>query len=242
MAISKMLAAAAVVVALPFAAQAADAALPYEDVPYEEAAVFSWEGFYAGLHAGYGSADRDWNGTGMFDTPIDDRFFQYDMTGALLGGQVGYNWQKDNWVFGVEADVAWSNMDDFLSESPFLATYDVDSEVEWLATVRGRVGFAWDRILLYGTGGVAFAGVDTKVTGDFSQTDKASATHTGWVLGVGAEAMVTQKISVKLEYLHADFGKEDYNYNLYPGPTTNETNGRADLDLDMVRLGVNFHF
>ena len=73
-------------------------------------------------------------------------------------------------------------------------------------------------------------------------SDSASATHTGWAAGVGVEAMVTEKISVKFEYLHADFGDEDYNYNLFPGSPADDTIGSADLDVDTIRIGVNFHF
>ena len=118
--------------------------------------------------------------------------------------------------------------------------------MDWMATVRGRIGYAWDRFMVYGTGGVAFARVSTDVTEYFLgfpiASDSASATHTGWTAGVGVEAMVTEKISLKLEYLHADFGDKDYDYNLIPLSPADDTIGRAGLPVASIKLGVNFHF
>jgi outer membrane immunogenic protein len=207
------------------AAQAAD---PVIDVPE----MHDWSGFYAGLHAGYGWGDRDWDGGGF-----DDEAFRYDLRGAVAGAQIGFNFQADSFVFGIEADGAWSDMRDNVSEPLCgfcISDIDAEAEVEWLATVRGRAGFAWDRFMVYGTGGVAFAHVDTDVSAIFGD-DSDSATHTGWVAGVGVEGMITERVSVKAEYLHADFGKEDFDYYGF-------IEGRADLDLDIVRVGVNLHF
>jgi outer membrane immunogenic protein len=207
------------------AAQAAD---PVIDVPE----MHDWSGFYAGLHAGYGWGDRDWDDD---DGDFDDDAFRYDLRGAVAGGQIGFNFQADSFVFGLEADGAWSDMRDNVAEPVFGPFHvDAEAEVDWLATVRGRAGFAWDRFMVYGTGGVAFAHVDTDVT--FFANDSESATHTGWTAGVGVEGMITERISVKAEYLHADFGKEDFNY------FGDNIEGEADLDLDIVRVGVNWHF
>lgn len=218
------------------AAQAADAVV---DVPE----MHDWSGFYAGLHAGYGSGDRDWNDDAGF---FDDEAFRYDLDGAVLGAQIGYNFQVDSLVFGIEADGSWADMHDTVVE-PFLfgfASTTAVAEVEGLATIRGRVGYAWDRFLIYGTGGLAFAKVGTDVdTSIFllgTASDSDSALHTGWVAGVGVEGMITERISLKAEYLHAGFGKEDFNY--FDGLFLFESEGKADLDMDIVRLGVNWHF
>lgn len=200
------------------------------DAFVEPVEAFDWSGFYAGVHAGYGWGDRDWDDdAGIFP----DETFRYDLRGAVAGAQLGFNFQAESFVFGIEADGAWSDMRDTVSE--FGGFITAESEVEWLATIRGRAGFAWDRFMVYGTGGVAFAEVDTDVTTIFIGSDSDSATHTGWVAGVGIEGMITERISVKAEYLHAGFGKERFNYYT-------ATNGRADLDIDIVRLGVNWHF
>ena len=198
------------------------------DIIAEEPQVYDWSGIYLGVHAGYGWGDRDWDDdAGNFP----DETFRYDLRGAVAGGQIGFNFQIDNFVLGIEADGSWSDMRDTVVEFGFITA---ESEVEWLATVRGRAGFAWDRFMIYGTGGVAFANVDTDVSAFFGD-DSDSATHTGWAAGIGIEGMITERISLKAEYLHADFGKEDFNYY-------SSTDGRADLDVDIVRLGVNWHF
>ena len=232
------------------AVSAADAVVEEPVVIVDETPV--WSGFYVGAHAGYAWANREWDGE-FIGIPVDDDLYDYDMDGALLGAQVGYNWQVNNFVFGVEADASWSDASDTQTETtiiPFIipipVATEVESQMDWLATVRGRVGYAFDRFLVYGTGGVAFAHVKTDVNqsvfGFPTGADSDSATHTGWAAGVGVEAMVTQKISIKLEYLHADFGDEEYNYNLVPISSADDTFGSADLDVDTIRLGVNFHF
>jgi outer membrane immunogenic protein len=192
--------------------------------------MHDWSGIYAGVNAGYGWGDRDWDDdAGIFP----DETFRYDLRGAVAGAQIGYNFQADSFVFGIEADGAWGDMRDTVSE--FGGFITAESEVEWLATIRGRAGFAWDRFMVYGTGGIAFAEVDTDVTTIFIGSDSDAATHTGWVAGIGFEGMITERISLKAEYLHADFGKESFDYYA-------ATNGSADLDLDIVRIGVNWHF
>src|SRR3990170_7650270 len=116
------------------AAQAAD---PVIDVPE----MHDWSGIYAGVHAGYGWGDRDWDDD---DGDFDDEAFRYDLRGAVAGGQIGFNFQVDNFVLGIEADGAWSDMRDNVSEPLFGPFHiDAEAEMEWLATVRGRAGFAW---------------------------------------------------------------------------------------------------
>ena len=231
-------------------ASAADAIVEEPVVIVDDSPV--WSGLYVGAHAGYGWANRDWNGE-FIGGPVDDELYDYDMDGGLIGAQIGYNWQVENFVFGVEADAAWSDVSKTQTETVFIpfiipipVATEVESQMDWLATVRGRVGYAWDRFLVYGTGGVAFAHVKTDVNqsifGFPSGSDSESATHTGWAAGVGVETMVTEKISVKLEYLHADFGDETYDYNLIDLSPENDTIGSADLDVDTIRIGVNFHF
>ncbi len=185
---TKVLLGAASAAVLATAVHAADAVV-YEQAPeaVEVVTGYDWSGFYAGLHAGYAWAGRDWDPDGG----DDDGAFEYDMRGALAGAQIGYNWQINNFVFGVEADAAWSDARDTVSEFGGFVT--AEAEMRWLATVRGRVGYAWDRFLVYGTGGAAFAGVDTEVNFLFGGGDSASATHTGWAAGLGVEAMGSPK-------------------------------------------------
>jgi outer membrane immunogenic protein len=226
-----------------FAADAVDEVVVVED-------AFDWSGVYVGAHAGYG-----WGNSSFLSDPDDDfdnddfdgsAAFSPDPDGVLAGIQVGYNWQVNNFVLGVEADASWSGMDGDTSVTLQNGGYflDADTDVEWLASLRGRAGITWDRLLFYGTGGVAYARTDTNITSDFSGSvvsESDSGNHVGWVLGAGAEAMVTSNISVRLEYLHYEFGDEDFFFRMDPTGGY-DLFGDADLDVDAVRLGVNFHF
>jgi outer membrane immunogenic protein len=210
-------------------------------------AQYSWEGFYAGGFVGAGWGKRDWDGE-FLGIPINDERFRYSPDGALIGATIGYNWQHGQIVYGVEADAAWARLRDGVSETILGSTTIAETEVSWLATVRGRVGYAFDRYLVYGTGGIAFAGVgDTDVTrtplfgGPIS--DSASAVHTGWTVGFGGEAKLNDAWSLKLEYLHAQFNRRDFNYDLsVVGPAGDETIGSARLRLDTVKVGLNYRF
>lgn len=229
-------------------AVAADAVVD-EVVVVENA--FDWSGVYVGAHLGYG-----WGNASFFSSEDDDfgnddfdgsPTFSPDPDGVLAGIQAGYNWQTNSFVFGVEADASWSGMDGDASDTLQSGSYflDADTDIEWLASLRGRAGFAWDRFMFYGTGGIAFARTETNITSDFSGT-VVSTSHsddqTGWVLGGGVEAMVTSNVSLRLEYLHYDFGDDNYFYQMDTVPDSYDLFGDADLDVDAIRLGVNFHF
>jgi len=135
-------------------AAAADAPPMSEPAPIYSPAplAYSWTGFYAGGHVGYGFGDAD---------------------GFVVGGQVGYNWQFNQFVVGAEADASWADL----------------GESDSLSSIRLRAGIPIDRLLVYGTGGVAFA--------DFEDSS--------WVAGAGVEYAITDKLSAGLEYLHYDF-------------------------------------
>jgi outer membrane immunogenic protein len=182
------------------AAQAADPII-YEQPPVMmPAAMYDWSGFYAGVMAGYASGDADWALLGGGPSG------SFDMDGAFLGGLIGYNWQTGPWVLGAEADLAWSGIDGGA------ATFGISSDLEWMGSVRGRVGYAWDNILPYITGGVAFARNEVSV-GAFGGASDTN-THIGWTAGLGVEVGVTQNVSASLEYRYTDFGTEDYNFGV----------------------------
>lgn len=238
----------AVTAAIALAASSALAAdIPvYEPAPAAPVAapvVTTWTGFYAGLHAGYGWGDRhfDYDEDSFLSDccDISAEGFDYDPNGLVAGGQIGFNYQWNYVVLGIEGDASWSHMDDELHiEDYFRSDLDVDVSIDWLASIRGRLGLAFDRFMAYGTGGVAWAGVETDVDhGGNSSSD--GQTHHGWVAGLGVEAMVTDMVTVRAEYLHYEFGEEDYDYTDELGSASY---GQADLDADVVRVGVNVLF
>jgi outer membrane immunogenic protein len=243
----KLLLTSAAFIALGATSYAADLPAPMAAVePMPVVAPYSWTGFYLGVHAGYGWGDRHFDydddsflsDCGFGDCDISTAGFDYDPDGWLVGGQIGANYQWNWLVLGVEADASWAHLDDDLNIDPYFGEeLDVDIKVEWLATIRGRLGLAFDRFMIYGTGGVAFAGIDTDATWD-GDSDSDSATHTGWTAGLGVEGMITQHLTAKLEYLYADFGEEDFDYT----DITAASFGQADLELHLVRAGLNYKF
>ncbi|WP_158626059.1 outer membrane protein [Arsenicitalea aurantiaca] len=221
---TKLLASAAALAVMTGSVYAADLYIPVEQ-PYipEVSAPLNWTGAYVGVHAGYGWGDVDVDGFAVDGEDID---------GWLAGVQAGYNVNLDGVVLGIEGDIAWANISGSYEDAGTTTTATVD----WLATIRGRVGFAADAFLIYGTAGVAFAGVDVDFDGGSTQfpDDSDSNTHTGWVVGAGIETMVTETISLKAEYLYHDFGSQDYSLNSIPG--------EGSLNVSTAKIGLNFHF
>jgi outer membrane immunogenic protein len=177
---------------------------------------YDWTGVYAGVTAGYA-----WGKYGM-NVPSHT----FSGNGFMVGGTLGSNWQVDQLVFGLEGDWSWAGMD---GRTAIVAPM-VSAENRWFGTMRGRLGFAVDQIMLYGTGGLAFTSIKGFDTAGFSSTNM----HTGWTLGTGIEAGMTENVSVKVEYLYADFGNKTY--NLANGPR------RIDNSSHIIRAGVNYRF
>ncbi len=154
--------------------------------------------------------------------------------------------QIDNFVLGVEADLSWAGIDgDFGAiDTPGSGYFfNADSEIDWLASMRGRVGLTWDKVLFYGTGGIAFTNVDTKVVSDWPgsvENYSDSTSHTGWVAGAGVEVMFTNNITGRLEYLHYEFGEKDFFVD--SGDVGYDLDGSVDLDVNVVRAGINVLF
>ena len=194
------------------------------DLPRREMAVkapvyveppFTWTGFYVGINGG-GAFGRS-----SFGAPVPTAF---DTSGGLVGGTIGYNWQSGPIVFGLEGDADWA---DIRGSATCAAGITCGTRSDFLATVRGRVGYAFDRFLPYVTGGLAVGNIRSSVTG-FGTTD---VTNAGWTLGAGVEASFARNWSAKLEYLYVDLGR---------GGAIAGT--RASLTENIVRAGVNYHF
>jgi outer membrane immunogenic protein len=238
--------------------------------------IYDWTGFYIGGNVGYswGRASTDGNVSGtqavsVFRTasgggpsvvtalaaaPITGRA---NVNGVIGGGQAGYNWQRNTWLFGLETDIQGSDergSSDVCTTATaclFTANYKLD----WFGTARGRIGFLpSERILLYATGGLAYGGV--------SATAPAiplswGSTRAGWTVGAGAEAAIDHNWSIKLEYLYMDLGNVG-------GSSTTATNVVTQLGVpirfntvtttaltsafntrftdNILRVGVNYRF
>jgi outer membrane immunogenic protein len=191
--------------ALVTSAAAAD--LPYRQ-PYtvnQPLNAYSWAGPYLGANLGYA-----WGSVENSATKPD---------GVFGGAQAGYNWQNGQFVFGLEGDIQASAADDTFAPWKF--------SNPWFGTVRGRLGYAFNNVLVYGTGGLAFGELRAETFG-LSE----SHTNAGWTLGVGAEFGIYQNWTAKVEYLYVDLSSS--NFSITGAPNS--------YQFGLVRAGVNYHF
>lgn len=248
----------AAVVAFSSAAAAAD--LP-TSVPAAIPAgpAYSWTGFYVGANVGYGWGLDTVRYTGdagilnLVGTGVPGSF-DLNGKGALGGLQLGYNLQiTPQIVVGLEADIQIADIDGTRSWAIGAGTGSagsVSTKVDWFGTVRGRIGFAFDRILVYGTGGLAYG--NAEVTGSWvsgtlaAPTTTASGTRSdtrfGYAIGGGIEWAFAPNISIKGEYLYVDLGRVDTTLGGGVGPVPFIVSQRHDVDFHVVRLGVNVRF
>lgn len=193
-------------------------AMPPVKAPAYVPAVYSWNGFYLGINGGGGWGHSNWNnGVGSAD-----------VSGGLAGVTAGYNWQTGQWVFGLEADIDWSNIKGNFTNAG--CPFGCETKNSWLGTARGRIGWAFDRWLPYVTGGAAFGDVKATQAGIASASD----TNVGWTVGAGIEAAVVANWTAKVEYLYADLGHVNCSVCL---PATN-----VNFRTNIVRAGLNYRF
>jgi outer membrane immunogenic protein len=212
-------AALAILSALPAAAADLPRSMPYKAPAY--APAYNWTGFYLGINGGGAWGDSDWNGFAFSNSP----------GGGMVGATGGYNWQGAGtpWVFGIEGDIDWTGIED---NGACGFAFSCQTSNDYLGTVRGRVGYAWDRFLPYVTGGVAFGNIDADRTGFAG----ASSDHAGWTIGGGVEGVIAGNWTAKVEYLYVDLGDTTCSAAAC-GAATN-----VDLRLNTVRAGLNYRF
>lgn len=249
------------------------------------APIFTWSGFYVGLNAGYAWGS---NRLSVTTVPVTNFFGNAALmdlaategsgaasrsgSGFAGGAQLGFNHQTGALVLGVEADLQWLSQDANLRAvssttgggaipAPIDTVLTLSNSVEWLGTLRARVGVtATPALLIYATGGLAFGGAKSNfamaqshngfvglVTG--ATAGRYSETKLGWALGVGGEWAFARHWSAKLEYLHYDLGSATYDGGLLlasaPGPVSRysvRSTVRTKFSGDIVRLGVNYRF
>ncbi|WP_170181918.1 outer membrane protein [Phreatobacter stygius] len=221
------------------------------------ASAYQWSGLYAGISGGYGRGSAHqgmttsaYQGLGLYYGDVNESL---PANGGLIGATVGYNRQFDRFVLGLEADFSLTGMkshgqapDGDIWVPGDRATQNWSTTLNWLSTLRGRVGFTFDRFLVYATGGLAVGGVtdrtrldyDDGAGGGFSASDRSSKTHVGWTLGAGVEAAITDRLTAKLEYLHVDLGTQTYRTDL----RRILIHADAKVTADIVRAGLNYRF
>lgn len=197
---------------------------PMYKAPAYVAPVFNWTGAYIGLNAGGGWGKSDWNGAGV----------DFDVSGGLVGATVGYNWQFGAWVLGGEADIDWTNIKGS-STSGNCGAPSCETKNEFLSTIRGRLGYSFDRFLPYVTGGAAIGNIMASSAG-FATVDE---TNVGWTVGTGVEFAFAPQWTAKIEYLYVDLG----DITCGAGTACAFAGGdKVDFHTNIVRGGVNFRF
>ncbi|MGH7486214.1 MAG: outer membrane protein, partial [bacterium] len=174
---------------LVLAGQAAAADLPARAYPYPVKApmaqpYYNWTGLYIGVNGGGGWGRSKWDSTDSFN-----------VSGGVVGGTIGYNYQVQQFVWGVEGDVDWSNIK---GTTNTFCTFGCETRNTWLATARGRLGYAANRWMPYITGGAAFGDIRASTPGFAGN----STTKTGYTLGGGVEVALAGNLTAKVEYLY----------------------------------------
>lgn len=216
-----LLAAGISALALSSAAQAADLIIEEPIVGVVEAAGGDWEGAYIGAHVGYGWGLADHTSL----VPGND----LDLAGFFAGVQAGANFYlSDGIVGGIEGDVSWAN----ITGTDTFGVGTIEHTINWMGSVRGKLGFDAGAFMPYLTAGLAFANATRDVT--TNATAPFSNTHVGWTAGAGVDVMVTEDVSLNLEYRYSDLGEQVYDTGGIP-PTIH-------LTTHTVRAGFNWHF
>jgi len=266
----------ALAIAAPMgAANAADMAV--KAPPPVAPAYFNWTGFYVGANFGGAWAISSDTGSSLFDVPGVGTFptttsGSFGAGGVVGGGQIGANYQFPNshWVIGVEADIDGSNLSGHGNECSlnaagvFVGCAGINTKYNDFGTVRGRLGYAGDNLLLYGTGGWAWGeattssalncaitpaagacpGASLALTGG-SASASTTATN-GWAAGAGLEYAFARNWAIRAEYLHVEFDGVGQTFassgTVAGAPFTLTTNSSATTKIDMARFGLNYIF
>jgi outer membrane immunogenic protein len=263
--VKKLLLSTAALLGLTLTAGAAD--LPRRTVapmvsPIVAVPVFTWTGFYVGVHAGYSFGEADIRTSGNAANTIANvgalarpPSLSFDQDGFMGGAQIGYNMQFGMFVAGIEADISYTDLSttqSYFSPTTFGAALagtrsTFSQDLEYLGTVRARLGVAFGRALVYATGGLAYG--DVSYRADFFTSGGAlqfngskSGVEVGYTLGAGVEYAFTNNLTLKAEYLYYDLGSQNVVVNAIPGVGLNSYTSRFETEGHIGRVGLNYKF
>ena len=219
---------------------------------------YSWTGIYIGANLGLGGDRFEYPFSIV--VPAAPAFASGNASitssGIIGGGQVGYNWEfGNNVVLGFETDFdgaairgkVTANLNGVAGATPFGAAVQAGSRINYIGTVRGRLGYAWDKFLVYGTGGFAYGQVNSAISASlgiggaaFAFTDSQNSSRTGFAVGGGFEYAITNNLTLKTEYLYVNLGTNNIlNQNLF-GVANVNINQKTQVNI--ARAGINYKF
>lgn len=219
-------------------------AAPLSATEFSAAPVsYSWAGFYVGAHAGYGDASY----AGRYDSvsqPVLGGFAEDLELGGFLGGlHAGHNWQFGRVVVGVEGDITLTDWSDRVIERDGNLLDELEGDINYLASLRGRVGIAIGHSLAYATAGIAYAGAEYTVLDDTAGSGTVSFDNIGLVIGGGAEVALAEGWTAGLEGLYFHFADSQNTSNLIPTAAGSESGDFAEFENAwVVRARVSYRF
>jgi outer membrane immunogenic protein len=192
--------------------------------------VYNWSGFYVGGHVGGGFADSSWS------DPFAAGNDTFSKGGFLGGAQAGVNAQFNWLVVGLEGDFSWTGLKGSGADS---IGDSLNTKTEWTSTVTGRIGAAFDRLLVYGKGGLAIAQDQSSLIDTASTISSTTFMRTGWTAGAGLEYALDEHWAVRAEYDYLGFGTKALNFNT---PLLGPVTSNASLNVQEVKAGLDFRF
>jgi high affinity Mn2+ porin len=198
-------------------------------------AVYDWTGFYVGGHFGYGGASL---GSGTNPLPLQGVLFPHSTTGLIGGFEIGYNREFTNHVvLGVEADASFTSPVD----DPAVVPAPFNTTLDYVGTVRGRIGYAFGRWMPFVTGGFAWGHTHININQDPPTTGNVISSpghyQPGWTAGLGLEFAVSGNWTAKLEYDYVDLARQTYDLSGFALPSVN-----VEPRINLAKIGLNYQF
>jgi len=223
-------------------ASAADlAARPYTKAPPPVVApIYDWSGFYIGGNGGWGQTRNCWDFVGVAGTIFSDGC--RERSGGLAGGQLGYRWQANQFVFGLEAQGDWADLSSS-RVSLLNPLFSTNTKTDGIGLFTGQIGYAWNAALLYFKGGGAVTSNRFSILSTLTGAELAAASSTRWggTVGVGFEYGFAPNWSAGIEYDHLFMGNSNNSFSVTNPIVTGALN-RISQDVDMVTVRVNYHW
>jgi outer membrane immunogenic protein len=191
---------------------------------------YNWSGVYLGLQGGFGGASSTIIGTegGYYKRKLDP-------SGGFGGAHLGWQWQTGMFVYGAEAEINASSMEESSDSSSQPGNF-FKTDIKWFGAANAKFGVAMDRVLLYGTAGVSAANIETGQNASTGDEFSSGKTYVGWTAGAGMDFAVTNNLIAGLRYRYYDFGKQSYDV---PAPFLDRD---QDVKLHTIAVGVSYKF